>query len=164
VKFFEEKRALLPLAILGVACLLVALIWVTRPRVEVLPPEVVVPLIRAQRVAPETVTFRVLAHGTVAPRNESDLIPQVSGEVVWVSPILVSGGFFAAGDPLVRIDTADYEVELESARATLARAESEHARARKERERVRSAISTGPRSALPTTDACGTRAWTWDSS
>jgi len=37
----------------------------------------------------------------------------------------------------VRIDTADYEVELESARATLARAESEHARARKERDRQR---------------------------
>jgi RND family efflux transporter MFP subunit len=137
VKFFEGHRARLPLAILGVGCLLVALIWVTRPRVEVLPPDVVVPLIRALRVEPQSVTFVVRAHGTVVPRNESDLVPQVSGEVIWVSPALVPGGFFAAGDPLVRIDPVDYEVDVESARAALARAESEHARARKERERQR---------------------------
>jgi RND family efflux transporter MFP subunit len=137
VKFFADHRVLLASAILGVGVALVGLIILTRPRVEVLPPDVVVPLIRATRVEPEAVTFVVRAHGTVVPRNESDLVPQVSGEVIWVSPALVPGGFFAEGDPLVRIDPADYEVELESARAALARAESEHARARKERERQR---------------------------
>jgi RND family efflux transporter MFP subunit len=57
--------------------------------------------------------------------------------VVWVSPALVSGGFFEAGQPLVRIDRRDYEADLESARAGAARAQSEHARAAKERDRQR---------------------------
>jgi RND family efflux transporter MFP subunit len=73
----------------------------------------------------------------VVPRRESELIPQVAGVVVWVSPELVPGGFFTAGDPLMRIDPSDYEVGLESARAALARVQSEHARARKESERQR---------------------------
>jgi RND family efflux transporter MFP subunit len=71
------------------------------------------------------------------PRTQSDLVPQVSGEVVWVSPSLVSGGFFDAGDALLKIDPRDYEAALESARAAVARAQSEFARARTERKRQR---------------------------
>ena len=62
------------------------------------------------REAQKGLHYSVTAQGTVEPRTESDLIPQVAGEVVWISPDLASGGFFDAGDPLVRIDPADYEV------------------------------------------------------
>jgi RND family efflux transporter MFP subunit len=86
-------------------------------------------------VEPTDFQFHVKAQGTVVPRRESDLVPQVSGEVVWVSPDLVAGGFVDAGQLLLRIDPADYEAALESARANVARAESEFARAKKERGR-----------------------------
>ena len=109
----------------------------TRPRVEPAPPNVEAPLVRVVRVEPRLVQFTVRAHGTVAPRTESELVPQVAGEVVWVSPALVSGGFFEADEPLVRIDRRDYEADLESARAGAARAESEYRRAAKEHERQR---------------------------
>jgi RND family efflux transporter MFP subunit len=79
----------------------------------------------------------VRTHGTVAPRTESELIPEVSGSVIWVSAALVSGGFFEEGEPLLRIDPSDYEVALERARANLARASSELERARKELKRRR---------------------------
>ena len=55
-----------------------------------------------------------------------------------MSPALVSGGFFEADEPLVRIDRRDYEADLESARAGAARAESELAPAR-----ARSASASG---------------------
>ncbi len=127
----------LPLAILLAGGLGLALLVLTRPQVEARPSEVAVPLVRAVVVAPSAVRFVVHAQGTVVPRTESDLVPQVSGEVVWVSASLASGGFFEAGDPLVRIDRADYELAFESTRAGVARATSERARARKERERQR---------------------------
>ncbi len=127
----------LPLAILLAGGLGLALLVLSRPQVEARPPEVVVPLVRAVVVVPGDVRFVVHAQGTVVPRTESDLVPQVSGEVVWVSASLASGGFFEAGDPLVRIDRADYEAAFESARAGVARATSERSRARKERERQR---------------------------
>jgi RND family efflux transporter MFP subunit len=134
---FLERKIWLPLAILGIGVLGVGALVATRPRVEPAPPDVPAPLVRAVRVEPQPLQFTVRAHGTVVPRTESELVPQVSGEVVWVSPALVSGGFFEAGQPLVRIDPADYEADLRSARAVTARAQSEHRRTTKELERQR---------------------------
>jgi RND family efflux transporter MFP subunit len=131
----RRAKILLPLGILAAGLLGVALIWLTRPAVESTRLEIPAPLVRVRRVDPRPVDFVVRAHGTVAPRTESDLIPQVSGPVVWVSPTLASGGFFEDGEPLIRIDRADYEVALESARAAVARSESEYERAHKELER-----------------------------
>jgi RND family efflux transporter MFP subunit len=124
-----------PLAILGAAVAIVALIFALQQPIEPRPPELTAPLVRAVTASQSDFQFRVRAQGTVVPRSESDLVPQVSGEVVWVSADLVSGGFFEAGQPLLRIDRADYAVALESARANVARAESEFARAKKERDR-----------------------------
>ncbi|MGI9590926.1 MAG: efflux RND transporter periplasmic adaptor subunit [Myxococcota bacterium] len=127
----------LPIAFLALGAVGVVLVWATRPEATARPSETVAPLVRVVRVAPEAVQYAVRANGTVMPRTQSDLVPQVSGEVVWVSPSLVSGGFFDEGGPLLRIDARDYEAALESARAALARAESEFARARTERNRQR---------------------------
>jgi RND family efflux transporter MFP subunit len=78
----------------------------------------------------------VRSQGTVAPRTESDLVPEVSGRVTWVSPALVSGGFFSEGEPLLRIDPRDYEAALARAHADVARAEgeAEHAQAELRRQ------------------------------
>jgi len=123
--------------ILGVGVLGGVILVATRPTVAPAPAEAPAPLVRALRVEPEAHRYAVRANGTVVPRTQSELVPQVSGEVVWVSPSLASGGFFDADDVLARIDPRDYEVDLESRRAALARAESEFSRARTERERQR---------------------------
>ncbi len=128
-------KALLPLVALAVGALLAVLIVASSDPPASQPPDAAVPLVRVVTVAPETVQLRVRTHGTVAPRTESELVSQVSGPVVWVSPAFVSGGFFEQGEPLLRIDPRDYEASLESARAALARRESEHDRAKKEHAR-----------------------------
>jgi len=127
----------LPIAILVAGGAAAALIKALAPEVERKTVESTAPLVRAAIATPQRLQYEVEAHGTVVPRTESDLVPQVSGEVVWVSPDFVSGGFFEAGDPLVRLAREDYEADLESAKAALARAESEFVRARKERDRQR---------------------------
>ncbi|MCH2187722.1 efflux RND transporter periplasmic adaptor subunit [Myxococcota bacterium] len=71
----------------------------------------------------------------MAPRTESDLIPEVSGRVVWVSPKLVSGGFFDEDEPLLRIDDRDYAAALARAEADVARADSESQHAASELKR-----------------------------
>jgi len=130
-------KVALPLALLALAGVGVALVWATRPEIEPRPPEAPTPLVRVVEVFPERFRFRVRTFGSVAPRSESELVPQVSGEVVWTSPALVAGGFFEQGEPLLRVDPRDYEVEVRSARAALARADSEFERARVERRRQR---------------------------
>lgn len=83
------------------------------------------PLVRALRVEPERVQLTVDTRGTVVPRTESDLVAEVTGRIVWVSPRLAAGGFVEPDDVLVRIDAEDYEIALDRARASLARAESD---------------------------------------
>jgi RND family efflux transporter MFP subunit len=62
------------------------------------------------------------AKGTVVPANEVVLQAELGGRVVWQSAELVPGGRFETGDPILRIDSRDYELAAESYRSQLNRA------------------------------------------
>ena len=128
-------RILIPLAIVAIGFGLAAALIATGPKVEPRPARISAPLVRIQEIAPRTIRLPVETYGTVVPRTESELVPEVSGRVLEVSPSLVSGGFFSKDDMLLRIDPLDAEVALERARAALARARSELADSRKDHER-----------------------------
>jgi len=132
-----NPKLALPLGLLALGVLGAAILLVSRPAPERKPEESWSPLVRALEARPQAVQLIVRANGTVVPRTESELVAQVAGEVEWVSPTLVAGGFFAEDDELVRIEVTDYELALESARAAVARSDSEASRSRKERDRQR---------------------------
>lgn len=73
--------------------------------------------------SPETRSLAVETQGTVRPLREIDLVSQVAGKVVEVSPRFARGGFFAADELLVKIEDVDYRLQI-------ARAESQVAAAR----------------------------------
>lgn len=83
------------------------------------------PLVRVQSVETESIRLAVHARGLVEPRTESDLIAEVKGRVVRVSPALAVGGFFDAGDVLLEIDDRDYQSARKRALAKQIRAGSE---------------------------------------
>ena len=132
-----RPKVILPVGVLIVGLSVAGLFMATRPEAEIVPRVPAVISVRSQTIVLESRQLHVETHGTVAPRTESELIPEVSGPVTWVSSDLVSGGFFDAGDALFRIDTADYDADLERDRASLARRQSELGLARKELERNR---------------------------
>ena len=68
---------------------------------------------------PESLTLIVTTEGTVAPRSEAQLIPEVSGKVVEISPALVPGGFFAKDEVLLQVDPRDYELAITQALAAV---------------------------------------------
>ena len=121
----DRRKFVAPLVVLLVALLGAAALLATAPRVATTTPDRILSAVRVISAEPGPVRLRVRSQGTVAPRTQSDLIPEVSGPIVWISPSLVSGGFFEQGDPLLRIDRLDYEANVAKARAALARAESE---------------------------------------
>jgi RND family efflux transporter MFP subunit len=124
-----------------------------KPQAEPLQPERVAPLVSTVQVARERVQLIVTAQGSVEPRTEIDLVTEVAGRIVWVSPQLASGGFFDEGEPLLRIEPRDYEIALEGARASLARAESNLSHAKRTLERQRSIQETGASSRSRLDDA-----------
>jgi RND family efflux transporter MFP subunit len=96
----------------------------TSPKLSTQKPQDRSPLVRTIRAELASVTLRVQTQGTVVPRTESDLVAEVSGRIIEVSPSLASGGFLEPDEVLVTIDPIDYEIAVERARAALARAES----------------------------------------
>jgi RND family efflux transporter MFP subunit len=125
----NRRKALLPIAVFLFALLVGALLLATAPRVEKADVPETVRAVRVLDAIPRALPLVVRSQGTVTPRTESALIPEVSGRVVWTSPSLVSGGFFEEGEPLLRLDRDDVNTALTRARANLARAlgEWEHA-------------------------------------
>ncbi|MHC4236713.1 MAG: efflux RND transporter periplasmic adaptor subunit [Planctomycetota bacterium] len=81
------------------------------------------PLLNAIEVYPETLEMVVQGYGTVKPRMEVQVVPQVSGRVVRCHRQLVNGGFFKADEALVVIEQTDYTLAVESAAAAVAQAE-----------------------------------------
>ena len=138
-----EKKKLLLMVILPVVVLLAAVMGAftmiaMKPDVETRAPIVVPPLVRVVRVELSDVQHMVESQGTVIPRTESQLVPEVSGRVIWVSESFASGGFFEKDETLVKIDTFDYRQGLVTARSELARSKlrlaQEQAEARVARE------------------------------
>lgn len=136
-------KILVPFLILAAGVGGAWLLFATAPAIEERPPAAVAPLVAVAALEPQTIRLTVHSQGTVAARTESELVPQVSGKVVEVAPAFVSGGYFEAGEVLLVIEPADYEVAVERARAGAARAESEAARARKELNRLRGLSASG---------------------
>ena len=136
-------KIILPLIVLLAGFAAAALLIATGPEIQPRASESVAPLVRVISVNPETHQFSVQTHGSVVPRTESELVPEVDGRVITMSPLLVSGGFFSEGDVLLEIDPLDYEVALEQARAGLARAESDLSNAQKNHKRQQDLVARG---------------------
>ena len=115
-------KALLPLVIVAAAGFAALTMIMNRPPVETLTPVIEPPGVRVHEVTLTDAPLSVTSQGTVRPRTESQLVPEIAGRVTWVAPSFAEGGFFEADDVLVRIDPFDYEQALVSARSQLAQA------------------------------------------
>jgi RND family efflux transporter MFP subunit len=65
----------------------------------------------------------VYAMGTVMPARQVTLTPQVSGQIISLSPEVIPGGLVQADRILVQIDTRDYEFTVRQRKGDVARAE-----------------------------------------
>jgi RND family efflux transporter MFP subunit len=121
-----KAKIILPILVLVAAVGISAVLMVTRQPLQPAQPQPAPVAVRVVEVTPGAVRLSVHAQGTVSPRTETELVPEVSGNVVWMSPNLVSGGYFDAGEALLRVDDRDYAAALRRAEATLSRAEAEN--------------------------------------
>ena len=119
------KKLLVPALVLVLSGIGAFILVATAPSVENVIPDRAITAVRIRDAEPQDVRLRVRTQGTVAPRTESAVLPEVSGRVVWVSPVLVSGGFFEDGEPLLRIEQRSYQMAVARAKAAVSRARSE---------------------------------------
>ncbi len=131
-----KRKWRVAMAVVAVSVAITAVLMATSRQLAPSEPEAAAPTVRVVEVAPTSVRMIVHAQGTVAPRTEVDLVPEVSGNVVWIAPNLVPGGYFDAGEPLLRIDDRDYRSAVVRARAAVNRTTAEDEFARFELQRL----------------------------
>lgn len=76
-----------------------------------------------QIVSAQSYIVQLDSYGLIRPRTQTQLLPQVSAQVIWVSPQFRAGGFFEEGEELLRLEDRDYQVALIQSEAALASAE-----------------------------------------
>ena len=135
---FKYIKPFLPIIVI-IACIVISVLLIaTKSKPQRRKPPPATTHVDAIRLELEDYPVIVHTQGTVQPRTESTLIPQVSGQIEWVSPTFREGGFFENGDILLRIEKSDYITALVVAEANLARAQlisaEEEARGEQARE------------------------------
>jgi len=89
------------------------------------PPErkeqgVQAPLVEVEQLRVKDIPMVVHGYGTVNPKVEVDIIPEVAGKVVYIHPELIVGGLIRANQAILRIDPRDYELAVRQAEAAVA--------------------------------------------
>jgi len=84
------------------------------------PPIQYLPLVTTSNAETFNDQMVIKGFGTVKSKVQIELVPQVSGKVVKISPALVNGGFVKANEVLVEIEKIDFELQVQQAQSMLA--------------------------------------------
>ena len=117
-------KMIVPVMVLAVCIVIGFTLIRTAPKAERRTPPPRLPTVEVMTVNQSNFPVIVKSQGTVTPRTESTLIPQVSGQIVGASENWQTGGFFESGEILIEIDPRDYENNVVVARADLAQAQA----------------------------------------
>ena len=132
------KKVFIPGAVVAASVFAALTLMATAPKLEPTAESPAPLIVRVVTVAAAPMRLTVSSQGAVGPSTQSQLIPEVSGRVVWMSPALVAGGYFEAGQPLLRLDDKDLAAAVARAQANLTRSQADHEHARFEYQRLRS--------------------------
>ncbi len=145
-----RAKAFLPLLILGAAVAGAAFMManpVAPDRLETGEQRVPVEVLEIAHTSEQVV---VKAQGTVSAAQQIQVRPEVTGRIVELSPSLVPGGRFAAGETIAVIDDRDYRVQLAARREAVSRArlvlrqeQAQQAVAEEEWQRLEGSVPAG---------------------
>ncbi len=147
----KSLKFILPVLAIVVAVAASIMLFVSRPEVEHQPLNIKAPLVTVTAVKAEQLSIPVFTRGTVTPGTEIQMVSEVSGQVLELSPNFANGGFFRKGEVLVRIDPIEYEVNIKRAEASKAQANQAMLQAEAEKK-ARSRVKNTSRSKLATYD------------
>ncbi|MDA1243530.1 MAG: efflux RND transporter periplasmic adaptor subunit [Proteobacteria bacterium] len=121
------KRVLMPIGIL-LGSIVITVVLIRNPtRVSESAPEIIPISVRVAEVRSESVQLFIESQGKAQAARQASLSSNVQGPVAWVSPSLEAGAYVKAGEPLLRLELADFETAVARSRATYEQASAEAA-------------------------------------
>lgn len=110
--------------ILVLAFFIVSIMFANKPEArkfgERPPPSVAVEITSLE---PTNYDIWIDSYGSAEALTETQLVSDVNGRVIEVSPNIRAGASFKKGDVLVKLDDRDYQIEVDVAKASVADAE-----------------------------------------
>lgn len=123
--FRKVVLAVLPVVIVLLAFLAARRLVRTKPLPKRRPASDVVSLVEMQVAVATNALYVLEGAGVVSPVAEIDVVPEVTGQIVWKHPDLLPGGVVREGEELLRIDARDYDFAVRQELASVQRAELE---------------------------------------
>ena len=118
----SKKQVIIPIAILTIGILaLIGFSSMKKPPEEKAEVDNT-PIVAIEQIHVTPMNLKVNSYGVVQPKYETELVAQISGEVVELAEVFVRGGFVAKDQLLARIDPNDYQAALIEAEAMMASA------------------------------------------
>ena len=90
------------------------------------PKDAGAPYVSIAKPSTKENVIEITGTGSIVVRNSIDLVPQVSGRIVWVANSFRRGGSFKSNQRLLQIDPKDFELALAQAQADRQSAESNY--------------------------------------
>ncbi|GAA6167719.1 efflux RND transporter periplasmic adaptor subunit [Sessilibacter corallicola] len=114
-------RALLPVGVIVITIAVVFVLNANKPEPETSVEEPRARSVFVDRVKTGEGVLNIVTQGEVQSRTEINLVAEVSGKIVSVSPEFTEGGVFSAGETLLKIEDSDYQIAVINAQAEVAR-------------------------------------------
>lgn len=114
------KKMIIPLLVLAIGVGLGKFIIATGPEPQKKTVRVQVPVVEAQALALQDYQVNIAASGVVRAQTQTNLVAEVSGKILEISPKFKEGGYFNRGDVLLRIDDTNYRNAVTIAEAEVA--------------------------------------------
>ena len=113
-------QALLAIVIIGAGIAGAVIFIMLKKPPQRMEQAVQAPLVEVVQLRSKDIPMVVQGYGTVNPKVEVDIIPEVAGKVVYIHPELIVGGLIRANQTILRIDPRDYELAVRQAEAAVA--------------------------------------------
>jgi hypothetical protein len=111
------KQLVISLSIIALGILLTIILIKFRRPPQQQEKEIIAPLVMVKQLKAKDIQMVIRAYGTVSPKVEVDIVPEVPGKVVSVNSDLKAGGLIPAGEQILQIDERDYKFAVQQINA-----------------------------------------------
>ncbi|MEP0202370.1 MAG: efflux RND transporter periplasmic adaptor subunit [Halioglobus sp.] len=121
--FKRFRRVLAPIVVIAGGIGIYSLLHATKPEPDKSTEEPRPTSVYTALAEQSDIVLKVETQGEVRARTELDVVAQVGGRILTVSPEFVEGGTITPGVPLLKIEDTDYKLALREAEARVAETE-----------------------------------------
>lgn len=112
-------KTILPIVVIAIGFGIFKYMMATQPEPKKRPPVDRTPVVEVMPLQSTDYTVHIKASGTVKARMQGNLVAQVGGRIVELSPNFINGGYFKKGETLAILDDSDYRNSITIAQSTL---------------------------------------------